>query len=257
MGTSKERDGFFGKYTEHFDDDGNKVGESRERDGFFGKYVEHTDADGHKTGESRNREGFFGDYTEHTDSSGSKVGESIDREGFFGDYTEHTDSEGTKIGESRKREGFFGNYTEHSGGFHPHHKPKHADSSDSASKSTVLKSNGGAYESSGYSSTESYASVSNKSSSTSEAWEFIKIALVFLAWTGGSWFLKEFCNHLLATFTQYSLAWWFTGIVWLLCWPGIIVGAIALLAISLAILVVIWIFKGIVWLIQYFVSNPY
>lgn len=41
MPKSYEREGFFGKYTEHYDDQGNKIGESREREGFFGKYVEH------------------------------------------------------------------------------------------------------------------------------------------------------------------------------------------------------------------------
>jgi len=115
MGESREQEGFFGKYTEHLDDDGNKIGESRERDGFFGKYTEHTDAHGNKTGESREREGFFGDYTEHTDSSGSKTGESREREGFFGDYTEHVDAQGNKVGESRERDGVFGRYTEHTG----------------------------------------------------------------------------------------------------------------------------------------------
>ena len=65
MGTSKERDGFFGKYTEHFDDKGNKVSESRDREGFFGDYTEHTDSKGNKIGESKEREGFFGNYTEH------------------------------------------------------------------------------------------------------------------------------------------------------------------------------------------------
>jgi hypothetical protein len=115
MGESREREGLFGKYTEHFDDEGNKVGESRERDGFFGKYSEHTDAEGNKVGESREREGFFGNYTEHTGSSGSKTGESRDRDGFFGPYTEHLDAHDNKVGESRERDGFFGKYTEHTG----------------------------------------------------------------------------------------------------------------------------------------------
>ncbi|MCK4468346.1 MAG: hypothetical protein KAU60_08340 [Desulfobacterales bacterium] len=115
MGESRERDGFFGKYTEHFDDDGNKIGESRERDGFFGKYTEHTDTEGNKSGESRERDGFFGKYTEHTDSPGSKTGESRERDGFFGRYTEHVDAQGNKVGESRERDGFFGRYTEHTG----------------------------------------------------------------------------------------------------------------------------------------------
>ena len=115
MGESRERDGFFGKYTEHFDDDGNKIGESREREGFFGKYTEDTDAQSNKIGESREREGFFGNYTEHTDSSGNKTGESREQDGFFGKYTEHTDDAGNKVGESRERDGFFGRYTEHTG----------------------------------------------------------------------------------------------------------------------------------------------
>lgn len=113
MGYSKERDGFFGKYTEHFDDNNNKVGESRERDGFFGPYTEHVDTDHNKVGESREREGFFGPYTEHVDTDHNKVGESREREGFFGAYTEHVDADHTKVGESREREGFFGPYTEH------------------------------------------------------------------------------------------------------------------------------------------------
>lgn len=183
MGTSKERDGFFGKYTEHFDDDGNKVGESRERDGFFGKYVEHTDTNGNKTGESRDREGFFGDYTEHTNSSGSKVGESRDREGFFGDYTEHTDSEGKKIGESREREGVFENYTEHSGGFHPRYKSKNAGSSESSNKSSVVENNGSAYESSGYSSIGATGSASsNRAGSSVGAWVFFGLLVFSLLW---------------------------------------------------------------------------
>jgi len=115
MGTSKERDGIFGKYTEHFDDSGKKIGESRERTGIFGDYTEHTDSSGRKTGESRERRGLLGDYTEHTDSSGRKDGESRERRGLLGDYTEHTDSSGRKVGESRKRGGIFGRYVSHSG----------------------------------------------------------------------------------------------------------------------------------------------
>lgn len=42
MGTSKERDGIFGKYTEHFDDSGKKIGESRERTGIFGYFIRST-----------------------------------------------------------------------------------------------------------------------------------------------------------------------------------------------------------------------
>lgn len=115
MGESRKRDGFFGEYTEHFDDDGNKIGESREKEGVFGPYTEHVDAQGNKIGESRDMEGFFGAYTEHRDRNYDKVGESRDREGFFGPYREHIDVDGNPIGESREREGLFGRYTETTG----------------------------------------------------------------------------------------------------------------------------------------------
>lgn len=115
MGKSIERDGVFGKYTEHFDDDGNKVGESKIVDGIFGKYVEHTDRHGNKLGESKYREGIFEDYTEHFTREGKKVGESKDREGIFEDYTEHYSADGKKLGESKFREGIFQDYTEHTG----------------------------------------------------------------------------------------------------------------------------------------------
>lgn len=113
MGKSYERDGLFGKYTEHFDDRGNKIGESQVVDGLTGKRFDHYDNTGSKIGESREVDGFFGSYTEHRDNYGNKAGESRDREGFFGTYTEHSDRTGNKTGESRNREGIFGDYTEH------------------------------------------------------------------------------------------------------------------------------------------------
>ena len=111
--------------------------------------------------------------------------------------------------------------------------------------------------SSSYSSSASYASSFDRFSSNSEVFEFIKYALIFVAWTGGSWLLQGFFDQLLSSFTQYSLAWWFTCFVWILCVPGMIVSAIVLLVIYLVVLVLIWVFEGIVWLIQYFISNPY
>lgn len=120
MSKSKQKTGFFGdKYTEHTNDQGEKIGESRQRTGFFGgEYTEHTDKDGNKTGESRDRTGFFGsEYVEHTNKMGDKTGESNQRTGFFGDkYVEHTDKDGNKIGESRKKKGFFRDeYVENTG----------------------------------------------------------------------------------------------------------------------------------------------
>lgn len=115
MGKSIERDGVFGRYTEHYDDAGNKIGESREVDGVFGRHVEHTDVNGNKIGESRDVSGFFGEYTEHRDAYGDKLGESRRRDGLFGEYTEHVDDEGNSVGESRERQGVFGDYTENTG----------------------------------------------------------------------------------------------------------------------------------------------
>jgi len=112
-GKSVEREGFFGKYTEHEDEHGNVIGESREQEGFFGSYTEHKDAEGNVVGESREQEGFFGNYTEHSNTDGGVVGESREQEGFLGDYTEHKDVDGNVIGESRKREGFLDDYIEH------------------------------------------------------------------------------------------------------------------------------------------------
>jgi len=96
MSESRQKDGILGgKYTEHYDDDGNTIGESREQEGILGgNYTEHYDDDGNTIGESREQEGIFGDkYTEHYDEDGNKIGESREQEGIFGDkYTEHTGS---------------------------------------------------------------------------------------------------------------------------------------------------------------------
>lgn len=76
MGKSIERDGIFGKYTEHFDDEGNKVGESHKRQSIIEDYTEHFDINHTKIGQSKDREGIFEDYVERqghnpgTDSSG-------------------------------------------------------------------------------------------------------------------------------------------------------------------------------------------
>ncbi len=263
MAKSVERDGIFGKYTEHFDDDGHKVGESRERDGVFGTYVEHTDAAGTKTGESRERDGVFETYTEHTDSSDHKTGESREIQGLFGDYTEHTDESGQKIGESRYREGVFEDYTEHQGSFQPHLGTSRSSGRASGSYET---SDASSEDSTSYpdcsvaSSTDAPDRPISTSSSerASEAWElYLKPIVIFAFWAGGSWLLKNGCDQLLAEFTQYSLAWWVTGAIWLLCWPGIVAGALALLVVSLVILAVVKVFELLALLVQYFIENPY
>jgi len=112
-GRSVRREGLTGPYVEHYDEDGEKIGESREREGIFHRYTEHTNKDGEKIGESQEREGIFHDYVEHTDQDGEKTGESREREGIFHDYTEHTNKDGDKVGESREREGIFHDYVEH------------------------------------------------------------------------------------------------------------------------------------------------
>lgn len=70
MGKSVEREDWLGnRYTEHYDDSGNKIGESRELSDRLGnKYTEHRDTSGTKTGESHERTDWLGGtYTEHTD----------------------------------------------------------------------------------------------------------------------------------------------------------------------------------------------
>lgn len=246
MGTSKERDGFFGKYTEHFDDDGNKVGESREREGFFGKYVEHTDSAGDKVGESRDREGLFGDYTEHTDSGGGKLGESREREGFLGDYTEHTDSEGNKIGESREREGFFGNYTEHSGGFHPFHKSKNEEASELSKSIAETEDSASTYLSSGYTAVTTNSGSTSGSSSDNTGVFLVLGAIAYIGVVWGAWVLMD---HV----TQFSFVWW-------LCVLAILAGIplyIAAAYVAFWLLVAAIVISIVIWLVQYFVQNPY
>ena len=221
MGTSKERDGLFGKYTEHFDDDGNKVGESKER------------------------EGLFGDYTEHTDLGGSKLGESREREGLFGDYTEHTDSEGNKIGESREREGLFGNYTQHTEGFHPDHRSKNGELIESFGKDDEVESVEGVYENSVATNT---TSTSRFSSNKSGFIIISSMVLIVAAYIGVVWGALVLIDQV----TLFSFVWW-------LCVLAIIAGiplfiGAAYIAFWLAVAAIV---IGIVaWLIQYFLQNP-
>jgi len=246
MGTSKERDGLFGKYTEHFDDDGNKVGESKERDGLFGKYIENSDAEGNKTGESREKDGFFGDYTEYSDSSGNKIGESRDREGLFGAYTEHSDSEGKKIGESREREGLFGNYTDHSGGFHPHHKQKHGESRESSSKGDAIESSESAYECSDYGSMTSNSNSASDIASENTMLFLVLGAIAYIGVVWGAWVLMD---HV----TQFSFVWW-------LCVLALLAGIplyIAAAYVAFWLAVAAFVLAIVILLIQYFLQNPY
>lgn len=112
VAVSRETTDFIGNpLTEHYDDQGHKVGESRPTTGFLGEpLVEHYDEAGTKTGESRPTTTLFGDpVTEHFDQSGTQVGETREAVGVFGDrYHEHFDLEGAKTGESRRNVGIMG-----------------------------------------------------------------------------------------------------------------------------------------------------
>lgn len=117
---SEKKEGFWGnKYTQHYDEDGNKDGYSEEKEGFWGdKYTQHYDKDGEKTGYTEDKEGFWGDkYRDHRDMDGNRQGYSEKKEGFWGNkYTRHNDKDGNEIGRSEIKEDFWGNkYTEYNG----------------------------------------------------------------------------------------------------------------------------------------------
>lgn len=93
MSKSEEKTDIWGdKYTVHYDDDGNKIGESREKTDIWGdSYTEHTDTTGHKTGVSVDKTDIWGDhYVQHTDAAGNKTAESRNKTDIWGDrYIEH------------------------------------------------------------------------------------------------------------------------------------------------------------------------
>ena len=88
--------GFFGQIN-HYDEDGNKIGESTR--GFWGQ-ANHYDTEGNKVGESTR--GFMGQVN-HYDVNGNKKIESV--RNFWGGVN-HYDEDGNKIGYSTP--GFFG-----------------------------------------------------------------------------------------------------------------------------------------------------
>lgn len=64
----------------------------------------------------------------------------------------------------------------------------------------------------------------NPSKSSAETFKnIVYFAISFAAWGAGSYFLKEFCELILTKVNQFSFAWWVVGIVWTLCWPGILI----------------------------------
>ncbi|MDP3779495.1 MAG: hypothetical protein Q8R30_05640 [bacterium] len=118
QGYSEEKNGVFGKYTEHKNKDGETTGYSEKKDGVFGEYTEHTDTEGKTTGYSENKEGLFGKYTEHTDTNEKTTGYSEGKQGLLGGYVEHTDSSDRTTGWSETKSNAFGRYTEHYGDSH-------------------------------------------------------------------------------------------------------------------------------------------
>jgi hypothetical protein len=122
MGKSVDREGWFGPYTDHYDDDGNKVGESRVRQGWLSDYTEYTDCDGDVVGESRQHDGLFSSYERFTDSDGSEVARGFERDGWFERYTEYEFSDpDTAPSTETRRTDFFGQpYSRHDGPLPPY-----------------------------------------------------------------------------------------------------------------------------------------
>jgi hypothetical protein len=58
-GYSEEIEGLFGKYSQHYDENGNKLGYSEERSGLLGDYTQHYEQDGSKLGYSEERSGLL------------------------------------------------------------------------------------------------------------------------------------------------------------------------------------------------------
>lgn len=80
--------------------------------------------------------------------------------------------------------------------------------------------------------------------------ETFQLLLWIAVWGAVSWGVKEGCNVLFTKVNQFSAAWWLIAIVWVLCWPGIIVAGITVGLIGLVV--------GLAyWLISYFVSHPF
>jgi hypothetical protein len=249
MGKSYERDGVFGKYIEHFDDDGNKVGESHERTGYFGKYTDHTDSAGNKIGESHSRDGFFDTYLAHHDTSGSKTGESHDRVGFLDNYKDHTDSSGRKTGESRKREGLFGEYMEHLGTGYRGSESKAPDTtSRQRTPAAHAGSNGDAALSTSYS---SGSSASTSAGSSSERVPLIGSRLAGAGAVLLGWLMVHAA-------TTWSFVWWLGAAVILGGTVSLIpvVGEIAVAA-FVGWILGIWVAKSVSVIIHYLREHPY
>jgi hypothetical protein len=110
MGNEKE---------EHFDDEGNKVGETRFDTNIWGQPVQtHYDSEGRTTGTTKSGTDWLGnDRAEHFNTEGERVGTSKNEQDWLGnDVQRHYSSSREKVGETRRREDWLGNpYKDHKG----------------------------------------------------------------------------------------------------------------------------------------------
>jgi hypothetical protein len=117
--TEKTRDWFGDEKEDHFDDNGNKVGETHFKKDWCGDRIqEHFDSDGNKVGETRESPDWLGENrAEHLDSDGNRVGTSYNRTDSLSDpVQEHCDSSGMHVGETRLKKDWLGySFKEHEG----------------------------------------------------------------------------------------------------------------------------------------------
>jgi hypothetical protein len=117
--TKKTTDWLGREKEEHFDDNGQKVGETRFSKTWLGNpRQEHFDAENNKIGETRAGSDLLGrDRAEHFDSNHNRVGTSRDERDWIGRPVQrHYDSSGTQVGETHRREDWIGrSYKEHQG----------------------------------------------------------------------------------------------------------------------------------------------
>ena len=103
-GWSEEKTDMWGdKYTQHYDEHGNKTGWSEQKTDMWGdKYTQHHDQDSDKTGWSEQKTDMWGDkYTQHHDQDSDKTGWSEQKTDMWGDkYTQHHGQSGGRIGSS-------------------------------------------------------------------------------------------------------------------------------------------------------------
>ena len=113
MSRSEIKTDFFGnKYTQHYNDNGDKIGTSVAKESFTGtKFIQHYDNDDNEIGSSEFKEDWLGnEYVQHFDNKSEKSGFSEKREDILGnEYVQHFDNKSEKTGYSEKKEDWLGN----------------------------------------------------------------------------------------------------------------------------------------------------